>query len=156
MKLHKIFSKIISVFIMGIFTISPVLAGAPGSDEPEVPRVFAGTIEISSTQIAFLASAQSGGGTLEFEGMEHDFKIGGLGVGGIGIQSVNAVGVVYNMEKLSDFNGTYTQSRIGITVGKGKGQMALGNSNGVIIELKSSNKGVALAAGVDGMSIKLK
>ena len=36
MKLHKIFSKIISVFIMGIFTISPVLAGAPGSDEPEM------------------------------------------------------------------------------------------------------------------------
>ena len=156
MKLNKIALTIISAFFLGIFTISPVLAGAPGSDEPEIPRVFAGTIEISSTQIAFLASAQSGGGTLEFEGMEHDFKIGGLGVGGIGIQSVNAVGVVYNMEKLSDFNGTYTQSRIGITVGKGKGQMALGNSNGVIIELKSSNKGVALAAGVDGMSIKLK
>ncbi len=156
MKLNKLFSTIISVFIMGIFTMSPVLAGAPGSDEPEVPRVFAGTIEISSTQIAFLASAQSGGGTLEFEGMEHDFKIGGLGVGGIGIQSVNAVGVVYNMEKLSDFNGVYTQSRIGITVGKGKGQMALGNSNGVIIELKSSNKGVALSTGADGLKITLK
>jgi hypothetical protein len=156
MKLNKIYSTIISVFIMGIFTISPVLAGAPGSDEPEVPRVFAGTIEISSTQIAFIASAQSGSGTLEFEGMEHDFKIGGLGVGGIGIQSVNAVGVVYNMEKLSDFNGVYTQSRIGITVGKGKGQMALGNSNGVIIELKSSNKGVALSTGADGLKITLK
>ena len=136
--------------------MSPVLAGAPGSDEPEVPRVFAGTIEISSTQIAFLASAQTGGGTLEFEGMEHDFKINGLGVGGIGIQSVNAVGVVYNMEKLSDFEGTYTQSRIGITVGKGKGQMALGNSNGVIIELKSSNKGIALSTGADGLKITLK
>ena len=113
MKLNKIFSTVISVFIMGIFTMSPVLAGAPGSDEPEVPRVFAGTIEISSTQIAFLASAQTGGGTLEFEGMEHDFKIGGLGVGGIGIQSVNAVGVVYNMEKLSDlsaFSGDFNRS----------------------------------------------
>ncbi len=156
MKLNKIFSTIIPALFMGIFTMSPVLAGAPGSDEPEVPRVFAGTIEISSTQIAFLASAQSGGGTLEFEGMEHDFKIGGLGVGGIGIQSVNAVGVVYNMEKLSDFNGVYTQSRIGITVGKGKGQMALGNSNGVIIELKSSLKGIALSTGADGIKITLK
>ncbi len=157
MKLNKIFSTIISVFFMGIFTMSPVLAGAPGTDEEPAPRVFSGTIEISSTQIAFIGSAQSGTGTPEFEGLEHDFKIGGLGVGGIGIHTVNAVGVVYNLEKLSDFNGTYGQARMGLTVGKGKSSIVLSNnSNDVYIELKSSNKGVALAAGVDGMKITLK
>ncbi len=143
---------------MGIFTMSPVLAAAPGTeDRVEPPRVFSGTIEISSTHIAFSASAQSGGGTLEFEGMEHDFKIGGLGVGGIGIHSVNAVGVVYNLEKLSDFEGSYSQARMGATIGKGKSTIGLNNNkNDVFIELKSSNKGVALAGGVDGISIKLK
>jgi len=157
MKLNKIFTTIISVFFMGIFTMSPVLAGAPGTDEEPAPRVFSGTIEISSTQIAFIGSVQSGTGTLEFEGMEHDFKIGGLGIGGIGIQTVNAVGVVYNLEKLSDFSGTYGQARMGLTVGKGKSSIGLSNnSNDVYIELKSSNKGVALAAGVDGMVITLK
>jgi hypothetical protein len=157
MNLNKVFSTIISVFFMGIFTMSPALAGAPGTDEEPAPRVFSGTIEISSTQIAFIGSAQSGTGTLEFEGMEHDFKIGGLGVGGIGIQTVNAVGVVYNLEKLSDFNGTYGQARMGATIGKGKSSISLSNnSNDVYIELKSSNKGVALAAGVDGMKITLK
>ena len=157
MKLDKIYSVILSVFFVGIFTMSPVLAGAPGSDEPPAPRVFSGTIEISSTQIAFIGSAQSGSGTLEFEGMEHDFKIGGLGIGGIGIQKVNAVGVVYNLEKLSDFNGTYGQARMGLTVGKGKSSIGLSNnSNDVYIELKSSNKGVALAGGVDGIKITLK
>ena len=157
MKLNKTFSTIISVFFLGIFTMSPVLAGAPGTeDREEPPRVFAGTIEISSTQIAFIGSAQTGGGTLEFEGMEHDFKISGLGVGGIGIQTVNAVGVVYNLEKLSDFEGRYSQARMGATVGKGKSTIGLNNSNGVYIELKSSNKGVALASGVDGIKITLK
>ncbi len=157
MKLNKIFSTIIPVLFLGVFTMSPVLAGAPGSDEPPAPRVFSGTIEISSTQIAFIGSAQSGSGTLEFEGMEHDFKIGGLGIGGIGIQTVNAVGVVYNLEKLSDFEGTYSQARVGATVGKGKSSIGLNNnSNDVYIELKSSNTGVALATGIDGMSIKLK
>ena len=157
MKLNKIFTTIIPVLFLGIFTMSPVLAGAPGSDEPPAPRVFSGTIEISSTQIAFIGSAQSGSGTLEFEGMEHDFKIGGLGIGGIGIQTVNAVGVVYNLEKLSDFEGTYSQARVGATVGKGKSSIGLNNnSNDVYIELKSSNTGVALATGIDGMSIKLK
>jgi len=157
MKLTKAVSAIISVLFLGIFTMSPVLAGAPGSDEPPPRRDFSGTIEISSTQIAFIGSAQSGSGTLEFEGMEHDFKIGGLGIGGIGIQSVNAVGVVYNLEKLSDFEGTYSQARMGATVGKGKSSIGLNNNrNDVYIELKSSNKGIALATGIDGMSIKLK
>ena len=158
MKLNKIFSSISSALILGIFTMSPVLAGAPGTEDREdPPRVFSGTIEISSTQIAFFVSGQSGGGTLEFEGMEHDFKIGGLGVGGIGIHSVNAVGVVYNLEKLSDFEGSYSQARMGMTVGKGKSTIGLNNNkNDVFIELKSSNKGVALAGGVDGISIKLK
>ena len=157
MKLNKIHSVILSMFFVGIFTMSHVLAGAPGTDEEPAPRVFSGTIEISSTQIAFIGSAQSGSGTLEFEGKEHDFKIGGLGVGGIGIHTVNAVGVVYNLEKLSDFNGTYGQARMGLTVGKGKSSIGLSNnSNDVYIELKSSNKGVALAGGVDGIKITLK
>ena len=156
MKLNKIFSTIIPVLFLGIFSMSPVLAGAPGADREDPPRVFSGTIEISSTQIAFIGSAQTGGGTLEFEGMEHDFKISGLGIGGIGIQTVNAVGVVYNLDKLSDFEGSYSQARLGVTVGKGKSTIGLNNSKGVYIELKSSNKGVALASGVDGISIKLK
>ena len=156
MKLNKIFTKILSVLFLGIFTMSPVLAGAPGTDKEAPPRVFSGTIEISSTQIAFIASAQSGSGTLEFEGMEHDFKISGLGIGGIGIQTVNAIGVVYNLEKLSDFEGTYSQVRVGATLGKGKSTIALNYSKGVYIELKSSNKGVALSTGLDGMIIKLK
>ena len=156
MKLNKIFTTTALVIFMGIFTMPPVLAGAPGTDKEAPPRVFSGTIEISSTQIAFIASAQSGSGTLEFEGMEHDFKISGLGIGGIGIQTVNAIGVVYNLEKLSDFEGTYSQVRVGATLGKGKSTIGLNNSKGVYIELKSSNKGIALAAGVDGMIIKLK
>jgi len=156
MKLNNKFTTILSVLFLGIFTMSPVLAGAPGTDKEDPPRVFSGTIEISSTQIAFIASAQSGSGTLEFEGMEHDFKISGLGIGGIGIQTMNAIGVVYNLEKLSDFSGTYSQARVGATVGKGKSTLGLNNSKGVYIELKSSNKGVALSAGLDGMIIKLK
>jgi len=158
MKLNKIFSTIIPVLFLGIFSMAPVLAAAPGTDEaPPPPRVFSGTIEISSTQIAFIASAQSGGGTLEYEGMEHDFKISGWGVGGIGIQKMNAVGVVYNMEQLSDLNGTYSQARMGYAIGKGKSNLGLNNNKyDVYIELKSSNEGLAMASGVDGIKITLK
>ena len=146
--------RIFIVFLMAVFMALPVAADTKSSDE--CPRYFAGTVEISSTQMAFIISAQKGGGVLEFEGSEHEFSIGGLGVGGVGVQTINAVGVVYNLENLEDFSGAYGQARAGITVGKGKGAITLSNPQCVVIELKSSTEGVALSVGVDGMNIKLK
>jgi hypothetical protein len=106
--------------------------------------------------MAFIISGQAGGGLLEFQGQEYKFSIGGLGIGGIGIAKLNAVGAVYNMDDLSKFSGTYIQARAGATLGKGKSSMTLSNNNGVIIDLKSSNKGAALQLGVDGMILSLK
>ncbi len=117
---------------------------------------FAGTVEINSTQIAFIASAESGTGILEFEGKEYEFAIGGLGVGGFGIKTMNAVGVVYNLEKLEDFSGVYIQGRAGITLGGGKNTLDISNSKGVIMQLKGASKGLALSLGADGMSVQLK
>ena len=54
-------------------------AGSVSAEEKE--KVFAGTIEINSTQLAFIASAKAGGGVLEFEGEEYYFDFKGLGVG---------------------------------------------------------------------------
>ncbi len=121
-------------------------------------KVFAGTIEINSTQLAFIISGKSGGGVLEFEGQEYNFDLVGLGVGGIGVQKINAVGAVYNMTDISKFSGYYTEARIGATIGSAsKGAMQLGNKHGVLIDLKSSgSKGLALSTGVDGLTIKLR
>jgi len=153
MKLIKMFT----VLIMAIFTAFPVVAVETATPvEKEAPRVFSGTVEIDSTQMAFIISGQRGSGVLEFEGDEHQFSIGGLGIGGVGVQKINAVGVVYNLSNLSDFNGIYSQIRMGVTVGKGKGQMALSNSKNVIMELKTSMVGAALSLGFDGMSVQLK
>lgn len=146
--------KIFIVFLIAVFMALPVAADTKSS--ADCPRYFAGTVEISSTQMAFIISAQTGGGVLEFEGGEHEFSIGGLGVGGVGVQTINAVGVVYNLENLEDFSGAYGQGRAGITVGKGKGAITLSNPQCVVIELKSSTEGIALSVGVDGMNIKLK
>ena len=151
MNLVKTLSGIFSVLLLTTFATSPVIA------DDAVEKVFSGTVEINSTQMAFIVSGQTGGGTLEFAGAEHEFSIGGLGIGGVGIQKINAVGAVYNLNKLEDFSGPYIQGRIGATLGEGKGAMSLTNSKtGVILELKSSMKGVALSLGVDGMSINLK
>ena len=131
-------------------------SGASAQTATGQPKEFSGTVEIHSTQVAFIASGQFGGGTLEYQGGEYHFKIGGLGVGGIGVQSINAVGAVYNLADVSKFAGTYVQARIGATAGTAsKGKMSLSNEHGVIMELKFSGEGLALSLGADGMIVRM-
>ena len=144
-------------FVTSTLALLALLVGfAPVQVQADEEKVFAGTIEINSTQMAFIISGQAGGVVLEYQGKEYKFNIGGLGVGGIGVQTLNAVGAVYNMDDVSKFSGTYVQARAGATLGKGKSSMSLSNSKGVIIDLKSSNQGAALSLGVDGMILSLK
>ncbi len=144
-------------FVTSTLALLALLVGfAPVQVQAAEEKVFAGTIEINSTQMAFIISGQAGGGLLEFQGKEYKFNIGGLGIGGIGIAKLNAVGAVYNMDDVSKFSGTYVQARAGATLGTGKSSLSLSNKHGVIIDLKSSNKGAALQLGVDGMILSLK
>lgn len=144
-------------FVSSTLALLTLLVGfAPIQVQAEQEKVFAGTIEINSTQMAFIISGQAGGGVLEFQGKEYKFSIGGLGVGGIGVAKLNAVGAVYNMDDVSKFSGSYVQARAGATLGEGKSSLSLSNKHGVIIDLKSSNKGAALQLGVDGMILTLK
>ena len=147
--------NLIAVAAAAMLSVCASYAGAQTTATGE-PKIFAGTVEINSTQIAFLISGETGGGTLEFQGSEYHFNIGGLGVGGIGVQSINAVGAVYNLTDISKFPGTFVQARAGATLGKGKGYLSLSNNNGVIMELKFSSEGVALTLGADGMVVSMK
>jgi hypothetical protein len=151
-------------FIGGVVT-ALVLAGglvaagevtAAATTATGAPKVLAGTVEIDTTQIALLVSGKMGGGVLEYQGKDHAFSIGGLGVGGIGVQKVRAVGAVYNLTDISKFAGTYVQARAGATLGTGKNVMSLSNKHGVIMELKASTEGAALSVGVDGLVVTMK
>jgi hypothetical protein len=107
-------------------------------------------------QIAFIGSGEMGGGTLYFQGRSYPFKLGGLGIGGIGISTIDADGWVYNLYRLQDFNGVYGQARTGWAVGQhGGGEMWLQNSNGVILRLRARREGLSLSLGADGMVVRL-
>ncbi len=91
-----------------------------------------------------------------FRGRSYPFKLGGLGIGGIGISRLDAAGGVYNLHRLEDFNGVYGQARTGWAVGEqGKGQMWLQNSNGVYLHLRAKRQGLSLSLGADGMVVRL-
>jgi len=99
-----------------------------------------------------------GSGVVKFQGDDYYFDAAGIGGGGVGLQKVRLVGAVYNMTEISQFPGTYTEARLGATVGKkSKGMMTLSNTNGVIIDLKhSGSAGLSVGPGVDGVNIQMR
>jgi hypothetical protein len=107
-------------------------------------------------QVAFIGSGAVGGGTLNYRGRSYPFKVGGLGIGGIGISRLDATGSVLNLHHLEDFNGVYGQARTGWAIGQhGKGEMWLQNANGVYLRLKARRQGLSLTLGADGMLVQL-
>ncbi len=116
-----------------------------------------GTVMIDEYQLAYIFNGNMGGGKLYFQGNTYDFKIGGVGIGGIGASHIVATGEVYNLNDVSQFAGPYVQGSLGITVtDEGKGHLWLQNNNGVVLRLKSSQQGLGLTSGADGILIKME
>jgi hypothetical protein len=95
-----------------------------------VPNVFAaeqqpsGTVEISEYELAYIFNGSAGGGKLHHQDNTYDFKLKGLGVGGIGAAHISAFGEVYDLENVEDFAGKYAEGGIGFAAtDKGKGHL---------------------------------
>lgn len=146
--------RIACKLIAGLTVLCILSAGTFAQSAP--PSRASGSVSIHQVQVAFIGSGAVGGGTLYFRGRSYPFKLGGLGIGGIGISTLDATGGVYNLHQLEDFNGVYGQARTGWAVGEqGKGQMWLQNSNGVYLHLRARRQGLSLSLGADGMVIHL-
>ena len=114
------------------------------------------TFQVEGGNAAYWASAGGGKGTLNYMGSDYDFSIHGVGAGGTGAQHVTASGEVYNLNSLSDFSGTYTGARSGLTFFKGKMHAKMTNKKGVVIYLTGTTQGLASSMGASTVSIKLK
>ncbi len=136
-------------FLAAVFiTMSFALASA---QEPS------GTVMIDEYQLAYIFNGNMGGGKLYFQGNVYEFKIGGVGIGGIGASHILATGEVYNLTDVSQFPGAYVQGSLGITVtDMGQGHLWLQNKNGVVLRLRSSQQGLGLTSGADGIVIRME
>jgi len=135
-----------ALLLFGLVAASPTLAA---DEKPS------GTVEIKQTQIAFIGSGNLGGGKLFFQGKAYPFTIGGLGIGGFGVQTMTATGNVYHLKDVSQFDGAYAQGRAGITLGSAdNGGLWLQNEDGVVIQLKAKREGLALGVGGDAIYIR--
>jgi hypothetical protein len=62
--------------------------------------------KIHQVQVAFIGGGAVGGGTLYYRGRAYPFKLGGLGIGGFGVSTLDATGSVYNLSRLQDFEAS--------------------------------------------------
>src|SRR5438874_13035503 len=113
------------------------------------------TVSIREWSAAYYASAAAGKGTLNYNGRRHHFTISGLGAGGAGGQKVSATGKVYNLNKLSDFPGTYHGISSGLTLIEGKMHAKLTNGNGVVMYLAGQTEGLASSMGAQTLHVSL-
>ena len=113
------------------------------------------TVSIREWSAAYYASAAAGKGTLNYNGQRHHFTISGVGAGGAGGQKTSATGKVYNLNKLSDFSGTYHGISTGLTLIEGKMHAKLTNGNGVVMYLAGQTEGLASSMGAQAFEVNL-
>ena len=113
------------------------------------------TVRIQEWSAAYYGSAAAGKGTLYYNGQRHHFTISGIGAGGAGGQKVSATGKVYNLNKLSDFSGTYHGISSGLTLIEGKMHAKLTNGNGVVMYLAGQTEGLASSMGAQAFEVNL-
>ena len=140
------------------------LAACAGSEpEPQASETAtfegkqpSGLVEMKEVQVAYIGSAGGGDGTLTYQGQSHPFKIGGLGVGGIGVSTFDAHGEVYNLANLEQFPGAYVEGRYGAVAGtESVGDLWLRNEHEVVMHLKAKREGLMLSVGADVIDIHM-
>jgi hypothetical protein len=115
-----------------------------------------GTVEMQEVQAAYIGSGIAGTGVLVFRGVQYPFQVGALGVGGIGLSTVEAAGEVYNLRDLGQFPGTYGPARYGFAIGASSaGDLWMQNESGVIMRRKAKRTGLILSLGGDAVVISM-
>ena len=115
-----------------------------------------GNVEMQEVQAAYIGSGSAGTGILFLRGAQYPFTVGGVGVGGFGLSTIDAMGEVYNLRDLGQFPGTYGQARYGFAIGTASGgDLWLQNESGVILHLKAKRTGLMLSLGGDAVVISM-
>ncbi len=113
---------------------------------------------IEEKQFGLVLGGSTGGGTLTFHGKKYPFKLKGLSTGlNVGVSKMSAVGEAYDLQKVSQFPGTFTKFEASVALGGGVGGLRSQNENGVIMNLRSRTKGLDLNLGnVTGITVTME
>jgi hypothetical protein len=113
----------------------------------------AGKISIESNSIALAVGVNWGDGRLIFKGKHQLFAVNGLTLVDIGIAKASAIGDVYNLTDISQFEGTYLAGEAGFDLAGG---IAMRNKNGVVLHMRGDSEEALLQLAPGGVTIKFR
>jgi hypothetical protein len=154
-------NKVVHMF-RPLLTAALLAAAACSSSDPGAgPQTVEGkspdgTVEMTQVHAAYIGSGSGGHGTLFYKGQSYTFNVGGVGIGGIGVSTIDAKGEVYGLQNVLQFAGTYAQGRYGFAIGTlSAGDLWMKNENGVVLHLKAKREGLMLSLGGDAVAITM-
>jgi hypothetical protein len=135
---------------------APAAFAREGAETAAAPSMPDATLSLSGASVAAGVGFVWGGGELDFNGEPHAVDISGLTIIDVGAAKISAAGSVYHLNRLEDFNGTYTTFSAGATLAGGGGIAYLRNQNGVVIRIDSTTAGLKFNLSPSGVMLKLK
>jgi hypothetical protein len=145
--------KKIAVLVLVVAAITGFTQAATHESRPDA------TLRMSIGGVHIGIGGSSGSGTLTYRGRNYPFRVSGMAIGRVGVTNSSAVGDVFNLRHLQDFNGNYTVSGAGtrgVTLGAGKTGTIMSNQAGVIVRISSTQRGVAVNATGGGLTMRLQ
>src|SRR5262245_36476026 len=85
---------LVSTYLLSLAGCAERIALGPDAVKGKTPDA---TIEMHEVQAAYIGSGSGGNGVLFLRGVQYPFHAGGLGVGGLGVSTIEATGEVYNL-----------------------------------------------------------
>lgn len=112
-----------------------------------------GTVQLHVVKAGFIIGVGGGSGVLHFQGHSYPLRLGGIGIGSLGVAAVDLRGTASNLRRPSDIAGTYGAAGAGATF-VGGGQVAtLQNEHGVVLRVSGPQVGFQVSLGLGGMTI---
>jgi hypothetical protein len=136
-----------------IAILSLVVAVTTGFTQAAKPDA---TLRLKGGSFAAGIGFSWGSGTLTYKGKDYPVSVNGLSLGKVGITGGSALGEVYNLKSLQDFNGHYNAGGAGLTIAGGRNAVAMKNQNGVKVLMSSTTRGVDVTLGGGGVDMELK
>ncbi len=132
-------------------------ASPQGVQEPPYSKPYPmGFVTIEVKRIGAGVGMEWGKGVLTYKGKKYTFKVKGLQLGAVGLSKLTAKGEVYNLFQLAEFPGQYAAVEAGAAIFKGKEAQDFKNPKGVHIVFKGTEKGMNLAIGPEGFTIRME
>jgi hypothetical protein len=139
-------------FAVAVVTAGVTLLGAAAPSRAQTT----GTVRLRILRIAFIAGIGGGNGVLFYHGRTYRFRVGGVGIGSLGIAAVDLIGTASNLRSPASIAGTYSGVGIGAAFIGGGHVATLQNGNGVLLSLRGVQVGFQVSLGLNGMIIALR